>query len=554
MVTITEAVRTGQRALAAREAAATARLLDAYRSVWDRVEREVRWLDADIAAAVARGERVPANWLMDQAWYRQLQGSLQVEVARFRDDGLRALGVTQADAVASAREAERLFRVAIGDPFAARVNAGALERWVSATQPGSPLRGVLDGYGERLSRAIRDGITEGIGSGHGTWRIVDDLRRAVGPDATQWRLATIVRTEGMRSFRGSFADTMQPLQDDGIVTGYRWLAAKSSRTCIACIARDGRITKTYPTDQHVSCRCVAQPVVDPAIVPGGRAPETGSEWFARQPEDVQRRMLPNASAFDAYRRGEITLDDLVGVRRSRTWGDSIFVRGVPKSRRPSYKDDDGGITSTDYTRPDGPFVKFSGTPDAAAYFRNLGIDPGDLKGVTKSALNTVGDGIHELARRGQPLPARMRFVRLGSDGPVGQYDKIDGVLRWNVESAYFRSPAKFARYQRYAVNHWSSDDPRHVVYHETGHLLHYRKREDRILADDGTILRFDDTTGYVADFDLGQKTFISQNVSRYAFTNSNEFVAEVYAGHLGGQTYSDEVMEMYRKFRGPELP
>jgi hypothetical protein len=54
--------------------------------------------------------------------------------------------------------------------------------------------------------------------------------------------------------------------------------------------------------------------------------ETGPDWFARQPAATQRAMLPSAEAFAAYQRGEVTLDDFRGVRRSRVWGTSYIQR------------------------------------------------------------------------------------------------------------------------------------------------------------------------------------------------------------------------------------
>lgn len=457
MVTITQAVTSQQRALAAREALATRRLMDAYRLLWRGVEANIARYDRFIAEAIERGEPVNPSWLRQQTWYRQLQGSIDAELQRFGTDAVRVMALTQREAVNAAAEAVRLFREAIGDPFAGRVNPGALERWVSTTRPDSPLRGVLDRYGTRAAKAIEDGITEGLGAGEGVGTIVRRIGDQVGPRATEARLATIVRTESMRAHRGAFADAMRPLQDDGIITGYRWLAAKSPRTCIACIARDGRITKTYPTDQHVACRCVAQPVVDPAIVPGGTTPEPGSAWFARQDAETQRRMLPNASAYDAYKRGEITLDDLVGVRQNRTWGNSVFVRSTPKpAKRPrrGAAAPVGDEARFDYGKPRSvadtarQYVRDIGTAKEPTLFRSEASEWwGNYKATGYMDINARARGI--TPRRGFLIPTEdideaMRemdslFPRFAIDAPTRVYRGTSFTRGFNPEPSDWAS-------------------------------------------------------------------------------------------------------------------
>ena len=44
---------------------------------------------------------------------------------------------------------------------------------------------------------------------------------------------------------------------------------------------------------------------------------------------------------------------------------------------------------------------------------------------------------------------------------------------------------------------------------------------------------------------------IEATVSRYAATNGLEFVAETYAGMASGKVYPDDIMKLYREFRGP---
>ena len=43
-------------------------------------------------------------------------------------------------------------------------------------------------------------------------------------------------------------------------------------------------------------------------------------------------------------------------------------------------------------------------------------------------------------------------------------------------------------------------------------------------------------------------------VSSYASTGIGEFIAEVYAGLIQGKKYSNEVINLYKKYNGPPLP
>jgi hypothetical protein len=87
-----------------------------------------------------------------------------------------------------------------------------------------------------------------------------------------------------------------------------------------------------------------------------------------------------------------------------------------------------------------------------------------------------------------------------------------------------------------------SDDPRAIVYHEIGHALHRRRYRLgwRWWSESSRPLSANDLS-------------IAARVSRYATEDTGEFVAEVFAGMLCGESFDDEVMRLYRNLRGPEL-
>ena len=63
---------------------------------------------------------------------------------------------------------------------------------------------------------------------------------------------------------------------------------------------------------------------------------------------------------------------------------------------------------------------------------------------------------------------------------------------------------------------------------------------------------------YYPDFyDFVNDKVIQQTVgkvSSYAQTGIGEFIADTYAKMIGKQTIPDDVMQLYRKYKGPELP
>lgn len=332
MPTVTEAISLGRRRILAQETEMTQRLLTAYQIAWNGIERDLTGLTGDIEAARARGEVVDREWFTRQARWRQTQASIERQMQRFTGDAVGTVATTQSGAVRIAQLTGIDFRVAIDIPFAGRVNANAFERWVSALQPDSPIRGIIDGYGQRTSKAIERHMTEGLGSGKGAKEIVRNIVGDVGPGAVESRLATVVRTEGMRSFRGALQDDMEALGPE-IIDEWQWISARGVRTCSACLAMDGRRFPygSYPNRFHVACRCVIRAVPHASIVPPGPARMTGEEWLRNQPAKVQRRVLQSPERYDAFQEG-YSLDDFTGVRHSKTWGPSVYIRPMEAVR------------------------------------------------------------------------------------------------------------------------------------------------------------------------------------------------------------------------------
>jgi SPP1 gp7 family putative phage head morphogenesis protein len=297
------------------DAEARSRMRAAYERSVERIEREID----DVVRAL---EAYPGSeWrLYHERRLRTLLSLAEVEYARFADTAGTVLRSEQVRAVSGGAHAAQEMAAASGMNvgFGVALNTPALERLASSFAPGSPLRGVLDSYGDFGRKVIERELTDALIGGKSPREASRDIRRTLGSKGVKARIDTTARTELLRSFRGSLFETFDQIG----VTHWRWSASLSARSCLACIAKSGT---TYPMSQpfmpsHPNCRCVPSPVAPSVTV------ESGEAWFARQSPDVQRRMMPSQEALAAYHDGRIKLSDFVGHRRDRVWGPSVYER------------------------------------------------------------------------------------------------------------------------------------------------------------------------------------------------------------------------------------
>jgi len=323
------AIRAARAGIDQREAPIRRQLRDAYRRAVDALSVDLELVTIQIRDARAAGEDVSPDWLRRQDRYRRLIADAEREFIRFTDDGLRILRHGQVAAVSGgAAEAWELMEAAgIDVGFGGRVNTTAVENLVSAYDPASPLRGVLDSYGTNGARVIEDALTQGVIAGTGPREIARQIRRQLLAGGTTARLDALTRTTMMDSFTRSLFEQYGSFG----LKRWRWVAAHSTRTCLACLAMSGR---TFSMDQpfmarHVNCRCVPSPYIAEAKIPF----ESGTDWLARQSAATQRQMIPSATAFDAFSAGTLTVKDFLGRKQSRKWGPSIYERSGREALR-----------------------------------------------------------------------------------------------------------------------------------------------------------------------------------------------------------------------------
>ncbi len=315
------AIRRTRRQIDTLEGPVRQEMADLYARAVRNLATDLELVTMQIRNAQEAGIDVSPDWLRRQDRYTRLLWQAEREFALFTDDGVRLIegGRVRAIRGGAAEAWELLDAAGIERGFAANVPTYAIENAMSATYSG-PVARSLARYGEEGSQTITDTLLDGMVRGRGPRAIIRDIQRALLSPANAARLESLVRTEAMRGFRAGLNEQYASMAH--LISGYRWVAAKSVRTCLACLARDGRVQKE-PWDQfHIRCRCVNSPVVKGVTIPY----QNGEDWFAGQSPERQQRMMPSRQAWDAYRAGSVKLGDFVGVHRDRTWGSAVYQR------------------------------------------------------------------------------------------------------------------------------------------------------------------------------------------------------------------------------------
>jgi SPP1 gp7 family putative phage head morphogenesis protein len=129
------------------------------------------------------------------------------------------------------------------------------------------------------------------------------------------------RTETLRVYREA---SLAQYRQSGIVDGYIRVAAKSERTCMACLAMDGEwFPLSEPFAEHPAGRCRSIPAKQGQQYPGTQ----GLDWFLKQPESRQRLML-GPGRYEAWKANKFDLADIAKLHKDPTWGNAWQERSL----------------------------------------------------------------------------------------------------------------------------------------------------------------------------------------------------------------------------------
>lgn len=309
-------------ALLQRDEIASRRIVEAYTRSFRKMEQNIRVLTEKIARARATGQYISPSWAFQIDRYQTLQRQITNEVTRIAGTVEQTITTNQTaavqQAVANTGTLIEMGAQSTGVSVSfSQLPTAATESIVGFLSDGSPLKGLLDKLPGMAGQAVAEALTDGITRGLGATKIASNIRNALGGNMT--RAMTIARTETMRAYREATSRTFNQNRD--ILVGWVWVASFSRRTCASCLALAGSVHRLDERmESHPRCRCVAQPLLRGQAV----TIQKGDEWFATQPEEIQRAILGSNVALNAYRDGRVTLTDFVGRQNSPQWGQPYY--------------------------------------------------------------------------------------------------------------------------------------------------------------------------------------------------------------------------------------
>jgi SPP1 gp7 family putative phage head morphogenesis protein len=313
------------------------RLALVYEQAYANVERDLLAVLRLIAEAEEDGEPIHIDWLRREARYRRLLATI---LAAYEAAGFRAVDLVgeaqRIGAMQGATTGRELLAVTPGITVSGgTVNADAVQRWVTATEPQSPIRAVLAAYGPLAAQQIEEQIGQGIASGYSPRKVAAHISELLTGDGQRANMLRLTRTEMMGAFRGAQVDQYQRMGAN-VVTQVEWSAHLSPRTCLYCLSMHGRRfpIERPPSSFHPNCRCTIVPVPVYEFASLRQFHQTGEQWFARQGIATQLEMMGgNWSALAAYRSGSLALADFAGERHTPLWGATGYQRTARQALR-----------------------------------------------------------------------------------------------------------------------------------------------------------------------------------------------------------------------------
>jgi SPP1 gp7 family putative phage head morphogenesis protein len=244
---------------------ATLRTLTARWAQLERaLEAAIEGLAQEATLRAARGEPVSLDMMRRWGRYERLMSQLQAETLRYADAATMVIGAEQRELLALGIEHAVASILALEPGIAGAFDVlpvAAFENMVGLVSDGSPLRTYLQQVYPQAAQAMMDALVKGIGLGWGARKTAGAMREeaALGLRSAM----NTARTETLRAYR---AATLAQYAQTGIVEGYRRLAAKSTRTCPACLMMDGEwFPLSTPFEEHVCGRCLTPGTVVSAL-------------------------------------------------------------------------------------------------------------------------------------------------------------------------------------------------------------------------------------------------------------------------------------------------
>lgn len=278
-----------------------------------QVSREIKNLQA-------QGKPVTEAWLNEQKYYKSLQEQASNQIANYVDwsQNFTETQVLQA-ALMGINDASSMYMYSTsGMGYFKGIPAPQIESIQAITMRDAPLGQLFQSIKPNYMgvHPLTEALMNGLAMGMPMTEIAKLMKDAVNMPYS--RSVLIARTEVNRAHRSAALRTYQEYD----VPYYRRMASRG-HACFACMMLDGTLyTSKEALDDHPNGACAMVPVLDP------NDPSTdwehGEQRFLAMDEADQRRIM-GTNYYDAWKRGDFTLQDMVIVRQNPVWGGSPGV-------------------------------------------------------------------------------------------------------------------------------------------------------------------------------------------------------------------------------------
>jgi len=265
--------------------------------------------------------------------------------------------------------------------------------------------------------------------------------------------------------------------------------------------------------------------------------ESAREWFERQPESVQRKMM-GAGKFDAWKDGKFKLDDIPQLTHSDLWGDAW----TPKSLYELLGEDApvgtyaGWAAGRGAAIPDWMPPRFGDKTEAGQWIRdNLLARPGsqfayDFIDLSPEQLQTLADVLaEEKQKHGLMFDMILPTSAESNAFAWVQNREVLGEQHSNLTLTFAGADEEIARRHARALSDGfvTEENYADVIRHEYGHLMLFNDPELAQRAE---------------ELYLSEHREMWVQMSRYAAQNYHEMFAESYS-MKGRNWMADKVME-----------
>lgn len=316
-------------ALLQQDSAAQVEMARRWRAVERRLQSDINAVLEEIRIRQAAGEvfgRYDGPYTRLNR-YGDLLSQIRVEISRYaeieRQSILDGIATRAAQGVEDSTQA--ILAAADGSPAILaqfnRLDRQAIANMVANIQSDSPLGELLAQAWPDAATRLTDALINGTALGWNPRKTARAMREGLQQGALQ-RVLRIARTEQLRAYRTA---TLNNYRNSQVVRGYKRLAAKSRRTCIACLLLDGRVYATEDAfAEHPNGRCTLVPLL--IGLPDAEW-DNGRDWFLSQSGTAQRQIL-GQGAYNAWQGGAIGLDDLIALHDHPIWGAAYTQRSL----------------------------------------------------------------------------------------------------------------------------------------------------------------------------------------------------------------------------------